>query len=229
MKSDPFWESRYQDTAYRNHYPWSSVVSFVFRNRPRALQRQETCILEVGCGNGSNLWFCAREGFHVTGIDAAPTAIEAARDWFGREALEGEFHAGTFADLPFETSSHHLVIDRAALTFAPPAIARAAVREVHRVLVPEGRFMFTPYTDRCTSFTGARNRDGTAATLKEGGSIHRGATVTFYDETMLRDVIGSGWRTVSRGHVDVVTEGSEGNVMHSEWNIVLEKKPSDAG
>ena len=36
-------------------------------------------ILEVGCGMGNNLWFAAREGCRVSGLDAVESAIRFAR------------------------------------------------------------------------------------------------------------------------------------------------------
>ena len=37
-------------------------------------------VVEFGCGEGRDSIFLARSGYHVTGIDIAPSAIERARE-----------------------------------------------------------------------------------------------------------------------------------------------------
>src|SRR4051812_35105178 len=83
---DPVWEERYAAGA-QQRYPWSQVVSFVMRNRPRDKAIEDTHILEIGCGTGGNLWFAAREGFRVTGSDGSTAAVAAAERRFADDGL----------------------------------------------------------------------------------------------------------------------------------------------
>jgi SAM-dependent methyltransferase len=219
---DAVWEQRYRNPDYRNHYPWSSVVTFVFRNRPMDKKPSETCILEVGCGNGSNLWFAAREGFRTAGIDGSPTAIAYARDWFHREGLQAEFHVGNFASLPFPDENFDLVIDRAALSFANQPTVSAAVEEIHRVLRPGGRFMFTPYSDHCTSFDGLPDADGCYRGVTRG-SINPGAWVRFYGLHDVRDTLQHGWMIRSLDHMENADFLNPERLVHAEWHVVAEK------
>ena len=132
---DPSWENRYKaNPKYRNHYPWSFIVSFVFENKPKGKNHSDINILEVGCGNGNNLWFAAREGFKVFGIDGSQTAIDYAKDWFEREGLSGEFRVGDYSSLPFKEESFDFVLDRSALTFCGKPAVENAVNEIWRVL-----------------------------------------------------------------------------------------------
>jgi SAM-dependent methyltransferase len=219
---DEVWEQRYANPDYRNHYPWSSVVTFVFRNRPKGRKPSEISILEVGCGNASNLWFAAREGFRTAGVDGSRTAIDYARNWFRREGLQGDFHVGNFASLPFPNGGFDLVIDRAALSFANDVTASAALAEIKRVLRSGGRFMFTPYSDRCSSFDGPQDADGCYRGVKSG-SISPGAQVRFYSVNDVRAALSDGWIIRSFEH-DEQTQfvGSE-RIVHAEWFIVAEK------
>jgi SAM-dependent methyltransferase len=222
IKFDAVWEQRYANPDYRNHYPWSSVVTFVFRNRPKNRMPSEVSILEVGCGNGANLWFAARQGFRTKGIDGSETAIDYARRWFGREGLGGEFHIGNFANLPFPDGSVDLVIDRAALSFANDPTAAAALSEIRRVLRSGGRFMFTPYSDRCSSFDGLQDADGCYRGVKSG-SINSGAQVRFYSLNDVRRVLQPGWTIKSLDHIEQADYLNAERIVHAEWLVVAEK------
>ena len=48
-------------------------------------------VLDVGCGLGDNAIYLAGQGHEVTGVDAAPTAIEHARQRAGRRSVDIEF------------------------------------------------------------------------------------------------------------------------------------------
>ena len=51
-------------------------------------------VLEIGCGTGSNIWFLAREGFDVFGLDGSQTAILKTREKLDREQLSAELNVG---------------------------------------------------------------------------------------------------------------------------------------
>ena len=65
-----------------NRYPFDSVVSFVYGFCPKQKSPEDTDVVEIGCGAGNNLWFAAREGFSVSGVDASPSAIHFAKTFF---------------------------------------------------------------------------------------------------------------------------------------------------
>jgi len=219
---DAVWEKRYQNPAYRNRYPWSSVVSFLFRNMPRDRQRADVGVVEVGCGSGSNLWFAAREGFRTAGIDGSETAIAYARDWFAREGLAGEFFVGDFAKLPLADASFDLAIDRAALSFASRPTVASALGEIHRILRPGGRFMFTPYSDRCTSFDGVPDADGCYRHVTRG-SINPGAQVSFYSLLDVRRMLRHGWSIKTLEHNEQTDFLGPERIVHAEWHVVAER------
>jgi SAM-dependent methyltransferase len=218
---DPVWERRYvEDPDYRSYYPWSSVVSFVMREAPRDRPRGDVAIVEVGCGTASNLWFCAREGFVVAGIDASATAIEWARARFAEEHLDVELQVGDFTSLPFPDGAFDLCIDRAALSLTTAAGITRAIAEIHRVLRSGGRLLFTPYSDRCTSFYRPPDPDGVVRDISVG-SITGGSQVRFYSLDDVRDLFANGWDVRSIHHTEE-TDILSGDV-HADWRIVVEK------
>ncbi|MFF0339242.1 methyltransferase domain-containing protein [Kribbella sp. NPDC004875] len=102
--------------------------------RVLGLKRGASCV-DVACGAGYAVAELARKGLKVTGVDADPAAVEAAR----LRAPGAMFHVAHSADLPLEDESmdgyralrlFHLLEDPV------PTIA-----EAHRVLRPGGRIV----------------------------------------------------------------------------------------
>jgi SAM-dependent methyltransferase len=89
-------------------------------------------ILDLGCGDGVLTAEIAAAGALVTGVDASPAFVEAARVR-GIDAVLGDGVA-----LPFE-AAFDAVFSNAALHWMPDASAVAA--SVHRALKPGGRFV----------------------------------------------------------------------------------------
>lgn len=221
---DNVWEERYRnDASYRTHYPWSSVVSFVFTCRPRERAPGETTILEIGCGNGNNLWFAAREGFQVAGVDGSSTAVGYAREWFEREALQGDLRVGDFTDLPFADASFDLAFDRAALSLTTVEGAQAAMAELRRVVRKGGRILLTPYSDRCSGFHSMPDAHGVVRGIDFGSVTGGGGQVRFYGLTDAKKLVEDGWKILSLKHVEEVEMAKPARMVHGEWHLLAER------
>ncbi|MCP5370557.1 MAG: class I SAM-dependent methyltransferase [Hyphomicrobiales bacterium] len=219
---DPFWEDRYA-RGHAQRYPWDVVVSFVYRNAPGDRPRKAVSILEVGCGTGANLWFAAREGFAVTGIDASASAIAGARARFDREGLDGTLIEGDFTDLPFADNSFDLAIDRCSITCCGRTAARRAVAEVHRCLAPGGRFLFVPYSTRHTSAAAGRDAgDGLVDDIRAGSLADTGQ-ICFYDRDQVAALFARGWTVRSMAHLEETDPAAQPETRHAEWRVVAEK------
>ena len=150
-KFDPVWNEIYERGEQLNLYPYSSIVSFLFSYGKKLDREVPVKVLEIGCGSGNNLWCAAREGFEVTGLDASEHAINFASKRFQDEGLSGSFLVGDFSELPFNSETFDIVIERAALSQSPKPIAELAVKEVKRVLTKDGLFHAEIYSDRATT------------------------------------------------------------------------------
>ena len=213
-------ETIYSKGQALNRYPFDQVVSFIYRNYARAKPRPETRILEIGCGAGNNLWFAAREGFSVAGIDGSASAIAYSRQRFADDGLQGEFHIGDFIRLPFPDQTFDFVIDRAALTCSGKTAATETVREVRRVLVPEGKFFFNPYSDRHSSFvSGHPGEDGVTVDISAGTLVGIGP-IFFYGKRDLMDLFSDGWKLLSIRHVEFMEELQPAFLSHAEWIVI---------
>lgn len=93
-------------------------------------------LLDVGCGDGALASELSRRGAAVTGLDADPAMITAARRRAEAEAVQLQFVEGRAESLPFEDATFDLILAVTVLCFVHDA--ERAVKEMARVLKPGG-------------------------------------------------------------------------------------------
>jgi ubiquinone/menaquinone biosynthesis C-methylase UbiE len=99
-------------------------------------------VLDVGCGTGSLLLTFREAGCYVTGIDASPTMLAAARQKLGESV---DLRLGNAAGLPFDDGSFDLVTAVYSLHEMPPTTRAATVQEITRVVKPTGKILIIEY------------------------------------------------------------------------------------
>ena len=133
MTFNPDWEAeaanwialtRLEDDAY-----WEYSPSFF-----ELIPSPGRATLEIGCGEGRVARDLVKRGHRVTGVDASPTMLDAAREAHS----EGEYELADAADLPFEDDSFDLVVSYNSLIDIQDM--PGAVREAARVLEPGSPF-----------------------------------------------------------------------------------------
>jgi ubiquinone biosynthesis O-methyltransferase len=95
--------------------------------------------LDVGCGDGElalELW---ERGAEVTGVDASPEMIEAARLRAKSRTAPIAFEVGAAEQLPFESERFDIIVAVTILCFVQNAAP--VFREMARVLRPGGRLI----------------------------------------------------------------------------------------
>ena len=218
---DPIWEDKYS-SGHMERYPWDSVVSFVLKNLPKDKPRSAIHILEVGCGTGSNLWFAAREGLSVAGVDGSESAINAAKLRFKEEGLLGDLRVADFTSLPFEDEYFDLVIDRGALVCCGFSMCKLAISEIHRVMKKGGRFFFNPYSDRHSSYSaGIPGLDGLILGISAGSMVGVGQ-ICLYGRQQVESALGD-FRIISLQHSEYTEMLTPGWMVHAEWRAIAEK------
>jgi SAM-dependent methyltransferase len=138
------WENlyRHKPRAFR-FYPNEEFIRILGREFLTAekTERGRIRILEVGCGNGANLWPVAKEGFGTFGVDGAPTAIQIAREIFRTKwNVAAELALGDFRQLPFRDEVFDGVFEVRALEYVSYTEHWSVCSEVLRVLRPGGKF-----------------------------------------------------------------------------------------
>lgn len=105
-------------------------------------------MFELGCGPGANVWFMAREGFTVSGIDGSSTAIKQANERLSREGLRADLRVGDYSTIPWPDASFDGVVENVSLCCNRWAAIQHALGEVRRVLKPGAPFISSFVTDR---------------------------------------------------------------------------------
>src|SRR5437868_11066300 len=124
-----------EEHRYRTEWHIPSAAGF---DKAKGLR-----VLEIGCGLGTDGARFARAGATYTGVDLTEAAVSLARRRFELEGLPGEFRVADAEALEFKDESFDLVYTHGVLHHTPDA--RAAVREIHRVLAPSGRAVVMLY------------------------------------------------------------------------------------
>lgn len=96
-------------------------------------------LLDVGCGDGALASALARHGAIVTGLDADPVMIAAARRRTEIEGTRLHLVEGQTEKLPFSDAAFDLVVMVTVLCFVRDA--ERALMEMARVLRPGGRLV----------------------------------------------------------------------------------------
>ncbi|MGA2840908.1 MAG: class I SAM-dependent methyltransferase [Steroidobacteraceae bacterium] len=219
------WDAVHEARAW-GRYPPEELVRFVGRTFFAANARPSLRFLEMGCGQGANLWFLMREEFTVAGIDGSAAAIRRCRERLRAEGLRTEpphcdLRVGDFARLPWPDGSFDAVIDIESIYANAMETIRASVAEALRVLKP-GAMLFAKMFGTRTSGAGTgkmiefgTTRDPSIGPLSGHGIAH------FFTDSEIRDLFVS----FASLQIDWSRRGDCSGTEIFEWVIQARKQP----
>lgn len=154
-KHKSFWNKEYQTAA---HFALSMNPSEDLEKFCRYLEREEgkktlnvtMKALDIGCGNGRNLFFLADTyGMRGSGFDISDEAIKQAKIEEGKRGYPAgamDFRVASIADpLDVPDKSMKLVLDMMVSHFLKQAEREKLKKEVLRVLKPGGWYFFKTF------------------------------------------------------------------------------------
>jgi SAM-dependent methyltransferase len=148
-------------------------------------------VLEVGCGTGSNIWYLAREGFQVYGIDGSAVAIEYSRNILMREGLQANLRIGDVMKLPYEDNFFDAVFDIECIYANSMKDSRTILQEIKRVLKIEGQFFSQTFMTGMSGDGSGTRLEGelnTYVDLTEGPLKHGYGIIRFTSENDVKDL-----------------------------------------
>lgn len=124
------------------NYPHNQLIKYCLRRWPQREARGAIKVLDLGCGNGINSWFLAREGFQVTATDISVQGINATRQRLLGDGLSATLRvesADVIDELP---ESFDLVICVGVLEVVGIKVAQRIIKSVHQILRSGGEAFF---------------------------------------------------------------------------------------
>jgi len=145
-----YWEERFGEIDVNSCDFSRSKPSNALAGFCKNYLKNDAAVLDLGCGGGRNAHYLAQSGYVVCGVDVAEGAVELCRKRFALHDLTGTFERGTFDHIPFQDNYFAGAICIAALDHVTYEAAQTAIKEIRRVLAPEGVILLTfdpPDTD----------------------------------------------------------------------------------
>lgn len=204
------WRQHYATPAGERRWPCEELVRFLGR-RPGP----HACVLEVGCGNGANLWALAEHAGRVVGVDISREALMRAAAYMRERGVEDqvELVEGDAFRLQAADGSVDLLVDAMVSQHVPWRRHAALYREYRRVLRPGG-LLFVYHLGKGTTATGAHYVD--LYTVNRLPALFPTAGLTCLPEAKpLRQVVGEAGFAVLPTRSQVRTyPGQEKAVYH---------------
>ncbi len=150
--SGGFWDKEYRTARHiaLSENPSEDLVKFtrwLARQSGRKFLNPAATVLDLGCGNGRNLAYLAREfGITGNGLDISAEAIRLAKNNSAYLPIHYEIRS-IGETLRFPDRSQTLVLDMMTSHFLPAKKRAALIGEIARVLKPGGWLFWKTFLD----------------------------------------------------------------------------------
>jgi SAM-dependent methyltransferase len=132
----------FYDTLYRFTKPdWDTGLTPPEVTSAIDQFKQPGRALDLGCGTGTTSIYLAQRGWHVTGVDFSPKAIELARDKAQRAGVKSDFHLGDVSRLDFLREPFDLIFDIGCLHGLDHESRTRYAEQLRRLTHPGSKFL----------------------------------------------------------------------------------------
>lgn len=132
------WENVYNSNRHWSVWPWSDLVSYVYRYTDIA-RRSNVKVLELGCGAGANIPLFLELNADYFAIDDSKSIIKFLKEKFSKCA--SHLKTGDFTkEIPF-CENFEVVVDRSSLTTNTTQDIKAAITLIKEHMATGGVFL----------------------------------------------------------------------------------------
>lgn len=218
---DDMWETIHSEQDW-GQYPSEEVIRFVARNFFKK-DRKSIRIVDMGCGNGSVVWFAAREGFDVYGFDGSKTAIEKAKKRISDENVRASLTVCDAANTFYPEGFFNAVIDSAVIYANRTQGIKAILKECYRILQRDGKIFSTGLfkvgmTGYCS---GEKLEENTYREILEGPLSHRGTVHFFTYQEIIELWTEAGFKNLK---IDSLERSDNGGRVEVKYYMVEAEK-----
>lgn len=225
-KQGKLWHKAYQQ-GMTMWEPQESIVVFGSRYLKRregvaswSVRRRARRILDLGCGNGSNAHFFARQGYQVAGVDIAPSAIALAKRWFEHDGLKGDFRVGVVNALPWKDRTFDAAVSHGVLDHMTMEVAQGAAAELRRVLKPRGLLFLTLVAANDDAYGRGERVGRNTFVLADGAE--RGLPQHYFERDEIVGLL-KGFRLLDLRRAELAY-GPRQRSRHARWQVTAELK-----
>jgi Methyltransferase domain len=214
------WDTVYAQGSNLSIWPWSDLVSYVYRYAP--INSSDTKVLEIGFGAGANIPFFRTLGvcyFGIEGSDAIASKVrERYPDW-SSNLITGDFIEHRYED------TYDLIVDRSSMTHNDTSAILRGLRNISDVMADDARYIGIDWFSTVHSgFSRGEVVDEHTKCNIADGQFQGVGKVHFSDERHLIELfLASGMRITRLEHKEFRSMVPVTGQVFASWNLVAEK------
>jgi cyclopropane fatty-acyl-phospholipid synthase-like methyltransferase len=162
------WESKYQDSEYiYGKKPSMFLVeseSFLYKQLLEDKERAPQALL-LGCGEGRNLVYLAKKGFHCKGVDLSRNALNKAQKLLDQFSLKAKLEMADLLKMPW--SENHYDLITSLWLHLPHGARKEVYTHVKKALKPGGVFLLEAFRKEQKNYEGGPPTDKIMPSLSE--------------------------------------------------------------
>ena len=143
----PIWsdyEKRYQEKGYYWGIKPNDLCYEILKLKPPIKPLK---VLDVGCGEGKDAVFLARNGYHVSAFDLAETGVEKGRALASQHGVYVDFFTANIEDMQL-CEDYDIVLCSGVFHFLKPEKRKDVVNELKQHTKPDGIHVMNVFVDK---------------------------------------------------------------------------------